>query len=114
MAGPIANVTFDCANPASMATFWASALEYTLGESGDDYAAVNDPKGAGIGLFFLRVPESKAVKNRVHLDLDLGPREAAVARLVALGAREIKTYGEDGAWTVMADPEDNEFCVVKP
>ena len=61
-------------------------------------------------LVFVRVPEEKAVKNRVHLDLGADDREAEVQRLLALGARRVADHG---SWTVMQDPEGNEFCVVQ-
>ncbi|MGW7527910.1 VOC family protein [Streptomyces sp. NPDC054783] len=76
-----------------------------------------DPEtGTGLGrrLLFQRVPEPKAVKNRLHLDLHAGAGRRAdeVARLRALGARVLNEVGEpSGTWVVMADPEGNEFCV---
>ena len=88
-----------------------------------DLAAVRHPDdphdpatGGGLGrrLLIQRVPEPKTVKNRLHLDLhaDPGTREAEVTRLEALGATVLRRVDEpSGAWTVMADPEGNEFCV---
>ena len=75
-----------------------------------------DERGAGAGrrILFQAVPESKTVKNRVHLDLLVGPdaREAEVARLVGLGATVTSVHdGDEGRWTLMADPEGNEFDV---
>ncbi|MDV9201856.1 VOC family protein [Streptomyces sp. Wh19] len=72
--------------------------------------------GAGLGrrLLFQRVPEAKTVKNRLHLDVHAGPerREAEVERLVGLGATVLREVAEQGgAWTVLSDPEGNEFCV---
>lgn len=89
-----------------------------------DLAAARHPEdphdaesGAGRGrrLLFSRVPEPKSGKNRLHLDIHAldQEREAAVARLEALGARTLRHVNEQGgSWTVMTDPEDNEFCVV--
>lgn len=87
-------------------------------------SAIVDPDGAGPRVFFQRVPEGKVVKNRVHLDISVtgGPRTplderrtrvaAEVTRLSGLGARKIREYLEYGEfWIVMADPEDNEFCL---
>jgi hypothetical protein len=95
--------------------------------AGDGYrfaraAAVRNPEDAfddatGIGrggrILFQAVPEPKTVKNRVHLDLHVGPdrRDAEVARLTALGARVLWEGEQGGRWTTMADPEGNEFCV---
>lgn len=87
-------------------------------------SAVVDPQGTGPRLFFQKVPEPKTVKNRVHLDLNISggfsvPLEerkrlvkAEVERLVSAGATRLRTGEENGEyWVVMADPEDNEFCV---
>ncbi|MEU2245304.1 VOC family protein [Streptomyces sp. NPDC019224] len=88
-----------------------------------DLAAVRHPddpydeqSGAGRGrrILFQRVPEPKTVKNRLHLDLHAGPdrREAEVARLEGLGAKVEREVAEQGGkWTVLTDPEGNEFCV---
>ncbi|MCM2412405.1 VOC family protein [Streptomyces sp. RKAG290] len=88
-----------------------------------DLAAVRHPddpydqeSGAGHGrrLLFQRVPEPKTVKNRLHLDLHAGPdrRDAEVARLEGLGANVLRKVEEPGGtWTVLTDPEGNEFCV---
>ncbi|MGI5402214.1 VOC family protein [Streptomyces sp. CA-135486] len=88
-----------------------------------DYAAVRHPDdpfdetsgmGRGRRLLFQRVPEKKTTKNRIHLDVHVGPdgREAEVARLEGLGARVLYDVNEPtGVWTTMADPEGNEFCV---
>lgn len=106
-------VTFDCANPEGMADFWVQALGYIREGSGDEYAAIIDPEGRRPRILFQRVPESKVVKNRVHLDLHGADMEAQVERLVALGGKRLRIgEDEDGdVWTVMADPEGNEFCV---
>jgi hypothetical protein len=69
---------------------------------------VEAPDGGVPRLFFNRVPEPKAVKNRVHLDVRAADREAEVERLIAAGASEV---GRHENWVVMADPEGNEFCV---
>ena len=112
MAVRIGNVTFDCANPERLARFWAAVMDYTFEGSDERYAACVDPAGSGPRLLFNVVPEPKTVKNRVHLDLNVGDMEAEVERLVGLGARKIKTFHENGeTWTVMADLEGNEFCV---
>jgi Glyoxalase-like domain len=75
-----------------------------------------DDRGAGKGrrILFQAVPEAKSVKNRVHLDLIVGPgdHDAEVERLVALGATVVSVHdGADGRWTLMVDPEGNEFDV---
>lgn len=121
----IGNVTFDCADPDRMATFWAAALGYEkreypdelrkqLLEAGlteDDLATrglAEDPRGVGPRLFFQKVPESKTAKNRVHLDINVGERgrpaahhevDAEAERLVALGATVTRKHdGRFGPW----------------
>jgi len=137
-------VTIDCADPAGLAEFWAATLGYELqappegfdswpaaltswGVPESDWnsaSAVVDPAGAGPRLFFQRVPEPKAGKNRVHLDVGVsdGPdtpleRKRAqvlptVQRLREHGASEVRQVEDMGSfWVVMRDPEGNEFCV---
>ncbi|TQM35466.1 VOC family protein [Pseudonocardia cypriaca] len=124
--GALGDVVFDCRHPASLARFWASALDgyrvapyddaelarlRAMGVDGpeDDPSVLVEPvAGGGPRLWFTRVPEPKTVKNRVHLDLRAPEVEAEVARLVGLGARVLAEV-ED--WVVLADPEGGEFCV---
>ena len=107
----MASVTFDCRNARLVGSFWAAALGYTLGEDANEEVAIaEDPRDRDVELVFVRVPEEKTVKNRVHLDLGTQDMEAEVARLVGLGAdRGERIKG----WTVMRDPEGNEFCVIQ-
>lgn len=116
MSLSVHSVTFDCHNPAELARFWGDALNREV--SVEEYGAVVAPfDGRGPRLLFLAVPEGKAVKNRVHLDLspDGATREAEVERLVGLGAQVVEIFEEPvGAWTVMLDPEGNEFCIEQP
>jgi Glyoxalase-like domain len=137
-------VVFDCADPDRLARFWAEALGYKLQdpppgyatweqwareqgipeERWNDVSAVVDPDGKGPRLFFQRVPEPKTVKNRMHLDLNVGgPRgtplderrrsvDAEVERLVGAGATRLRAVEEPGEYFVaMTDPEGNEFDV---
>jgi hypothetical protein len=81
----------------------------------DDPGVAVDSPGGGPQLFFQQVPEAKVAKNRVHLDLRAADREGEVQRLIALGATRLRDHTrEDGAggWTVLQDPEGNEFCVI--
>jgi hypothetical protein len=137
-------IVFDCADPAALGAFWAGALGYVeqpppegfpswdafldqIGVPADQrnsaYAVV-DPDGSGPRIFFQQVPEGKTVKNRVHLDLNVGggpgtPLEERKARLeteaerlVAAGAAVVGPRSQrDEYWIVMRDPEGNEFCV---
>jgi hypothetical protein len=108
-------LTFDCARPEPLARFWAAALDYELADQDEDSALITDPLRRGWPLLFLIVPEGKAVKNRVHLDLRPPLSMAAeVGRLKGLGATEQRFVEEgDSFWTVMQDPEGNEFCVLR-
>ncbi|MER6299625.1 VOC family protein [Kitasatospora sp. NPDC001539] len=115
MASLVRHVTIDCADPHALAGFWARVLDGTVGEDdnpGDEEAVV---ESAGASLLFIRVPEGKAVKNRVHLDLQPQDRsrDEEVARLVALGATVLADHRTpDGkGWVTLADPEGNELCV---
>lgn len=107
------DIVIDCRHAPSLARFWADALDdYEIEDVDDDES---EPgvlvEGPGPSLYFQQVPEPKAGKNRMHIDLVGGPREAEVARLERMGARVLQVYDE---WTVMQDPEGNEFCVLEP
>ncbi len=109
----IAEVVLDCNRPDAAIAFWEAALGYQRGWAGGPFAQLHDPEAQGMTLLFQRVPEGKIVKNRVHLDLTTPDMPAEVARLGSLGARVLREVSESGAhWTVMTDPEGNEFCVV--
>ncbi len=115
--GPVAAVLVDCADPAGLARFWAEAAGWPVIESGPDFASLRSPAGTGPFLEFLRVPEAKTVKDRVHLDLGPRPGEdhlAEAKRLQDLGARPVDVGQGDVPWVVLADPEGNEFCVLTP
>jgi catechol 2,3-dioxygenase-like lactoylglutathione lyase family enzyme len=126
-------VVFDCRDADRLAEFWSAALGYQVEPPPEGFgswpeflqargipvpeqgsiSAVVDPAGAGPRVLFQRVPEAKRTKNRVHLDLHAGPdRAAKVAELVGAGGSIVGEIEENGlAWTVMTDPEGNEFCV---
>lgn len=110
----VSEVVIDCAEHGAVVEFWAAALDYERREVNEQYVALV-PREPGPGkppLLFQKVPEGKVVKNRVHLDFGADDRAAEVARLVALGATEGPTRSLGSiSWTVMADPEGNEFCV---
>jgi predicted enzyme related to lactoylglutathione lyase len=109
-------VVIDCSDHGAVVDFWAAALGYERHAVNEQYVAITrgsaDDAGAPAILFQL-VPEPKSGKNRVHLDFRTDDMAAEVARLTALGATRIaeRTLGESLRWTVMADPEGNEFCV---
>lgn len=116
MAARLDTLTFDCADPVAVATFWAAVLGFDLDEDSDEEGAyIADRSGATRGLFFQRVPEPKIAKNRVHLDLrPSGSMAAEVDRLIGLGATVVGRVDVEGSfWTVMQDPEGNELCVLR-
>ena len=109
----------DTADPAGLAGFWQAALGWRRTHDEDDEVVLEPPQGSpedGVApdLLFLRVPEDKAIKNRLHLDLRPKDQAAEVARLEALGARRADVgQGAAVSWVVMADPDGNEFCVLR-
>jgi hypothetical protein len=105
----VINVAFDCVDPRRIAAFWRAALGYETEFESDEVVRLKATDSRGLRrLVFWRVPEPKATKTRVHLDLASKDPAAVVERLVALGASVIEVHP---AWTVMSDPEGNEFCV---
>jgi hypothetical protein len=108
-------IAIDCREPEKLARFWKEALDYEQLEDDDPDEVLLVPKdGSPRRLLFLKVPEDKVVKNRLHLDLRPDDRDAEVARLEELGAKRIDIgQGQDVTWVVMADPEGNEFCVLR-
>ena len=119
MSLSVHQVAFDCKDALLLSDFWSAVLGYTKEDWSEEFGAmVYCPDGTGVKIIFLPVPEQKLVKNRVHLDVKTedSTREAEVERLVGLGAKEIesKTLTTDAwtiTWTIMQDPEGNEFCV---
>jgi len=109
----------DVEDPSAAATFWAEALGWRRTYDEPHEVVLEPPAGSpedGVGpdLLFLRVPEAKRVKNRLHLDLRPDDQAAEVARLEGLGARRVDVGQGDVSWVVMADPYGNEFCVLRP
>ncbi len=106
-------ITVDSEDPAALSAWWAEVLEWTMiGEEPDEYEIRPESPDAP-GLLFLRVPEPKTVKNRLHIDLRPTDQDAEVARLLGLGATRTSVGEGDVSWVVMADPEGNEFCVLR-
>ena len=116
-------ITFDCRDPLAQARFWATVLSYEIDRTWErfDEIQIDDPTGSGPPIYFMKVPEGKVVKNRVHLDVQPETSiEEEVVRLEEAGAHAVVTRqdpaGFEGPyiWTVMQDPEGNEFCVGEP
>ena len=115
MALSVETLTWDCRAPEAIGTFWAAALGYELADLDEEGAEIRDPTNVGWPILFQVVPEGKSVKNRLHLDLRPANSMAEEKeRVLALGARELRYVAEGGSfWTVMLDPEGNEFCVLR-
>ncbi|WP_435770708.1 VOC family protein [Nocardioides sp. SYSU DS0651] len=140
MTSRLTECVVDCADPAALARFWAAVLDYVVvdeqvqpGEQGEPVelvelveiapAALSDQQQVDAirsgpivpTLLFLRVPEGKTVKNRLHLDVSPVDSDQAgeVARLERLGARRTDLAPPGASWVVMHDPEGNEFCVLR-
>jgi predicted enzyme related to lactoylglutathione lyase len=112
-------VCVDANDPARVAEFWAAALGWRITHSDAEEVVLEPPAGSpedGVApdLLFLKVPEGKTVKNRLHIDLRPEDRDAEVRRIEALGARRVSVgQGAEVTWVVLADPEGNEFCVLR-
>ncbi|MFC7547570.1 VOC family protein [Plantactinospora sp. GCM10030261] len=112
------HITVDCADPYELATFWSGVTGWTVSDvdkPGDDEVLVEAPAPVP-GLLFVRVPEGKTVKNRIHLDWQPTERgrDGEVERLMALGATLHEDHRAEGGgrgWATLRDPEGNEFCV---
>ena len=108
----IAALAVDCHDPAGLAGWWGRLLGGEV-EVDDDGDATLRTAG-GLAVDFGRVPESKTVKNRLHLDLRSTDLAEATAQAVALGATRADDIYDGGRWQVLRDPEGNEFCLLRP
>jgi hypothetical protein len=111
----IGGVTIDCADPRKLAEFWTEALRTSVGGDYGEYVFLNPTTEDGPYVGLQRVPEERAGKNRVHIDFRTEDRAGEVERLVKLGARKVADHSVPGLdWTILQDPEGNEFCVGSP
>ncbi len=116
MTSRISCVCIDAVDPRAVAGFWAAVLGWGVVEDGEEGISLASPGGGLPTLDILPVPEAKQVKNRLHLDLraDGTTFAAEVDRLEGLGARRVDVgQGPDVTWVVFADPEGNEFCLLR-
>ena len=111
------HIVIDAHDLPALARFWTQALGWKILSERENEIVIGTDENAPVGICFMPVTDPKVVKNRVHLDLTSGAadRDQEIDRLLALGARRVD-IGQTGAesWTVLADPEGNEFCVVRP
>ncbi|GGQ46297.1 VOC family protein [Couchioplanes azureus] len=121
MTSYVSHTTVDCADAYALSRWWQAILDYTEdpddpNEPGHEECMISSADGRH-RLLFVEVPESKQVKNRVHLDLrpTQGTRDAELARLTGLGAAVVADHrNPDGTgWVLLADPEGNEFCILR-
>jgi hypothetical protein len=117
----IAHTTVDCANAYELSEWWKPVLGYAdidgdPNEPGHEECMIRDPR-AGHQVLFIEVPDVKQVKNRIHFDLvpREGTRDEELQRLLELGAREVddRRRPDGSGWVVLADPEGNEFCILR-
>lgn len=112
-------VCIDSTDPKVPADFWENALGWRRTYEADDEIVLEPPAGSreeGVSpdLLFLKVPERKELKNRLHLDLRPTDQAVEVQRLEGLGATRISVgQGPEVTWVVMADPDGNEFCILR-
>jgi len=112
-------IAVDSTDPSIPAAFWEKALGWRRTHEEDDEIVLEPPAGSMEDsvvpdLLFLKVPQQKELKNRLHLDLRPEDQDAEVARLEELGARQVSVgQGAAATWVVMADPDGNEFCVLR-
>ncbi len=115
-------LTIDCHNPKLLGEFWGEVLGWQVTHESEFEVVVEPPAGSPLqnvapDILFLKVPDKKIVKNRLHLDLRPDDRDAEVERIKKLGAVEVEigqSQDPNVTWVVMADPEGNEFCVLQP
>ncbi|MFD6419472.1 VOC family protein [Streptomyces sp. NPDC060194] len=112
MRARVEEIVFDCADPARLVRFWAGLVGGDPVDRSPDWSYVDAP--GFVRIAFQRVPEGKAAKNRLHLDLDGGDLAEATAEAVRRGAETLGGVVTDdhGAFQVLRDPEGNEFCFV--
>jgi hypothetical protein len=103
----------DCRDPRVVGTFWAELLGRPLAGPDSEGDHWIDPSPSGPEMIFVPVPEEKAAKNRLHIDLRPDDQAAEVERALALGARHVDLGQGEVTWVVLADPEGNEFCILR-
>ena len=107
-------LVIDADDPIALGRWWADLLGWEHEVDEDDDVVVSPPEGARASdLLFQKVPEGKTVKNRLHIDLRPDDQAAEVARAESMGATRVDIGQGDETWVVLADPEGNEFCILR-
>ncbi|MDQ1618841.1 MAG: hypothetical protein QOE19_1410 [Actinomycetota bacterium] len=119
MACRFTELVIDCHDHQRLGDFWSQVLGYRIAETSDGpedfYVELEGPTGSGPSILVLRTPDAKTTKNRLHIDVHATDRDqdAEVERILGLGATRVDIGQGDQAWVVLADPEGNEFCVLR-
>jgi hypothetical protein len=115
MSAALTEIVIDCNDVDVMARFWSAVLGWDIKEEDEDRWMSATGDESSLMLVFVPVPEAKAVKDRIHLDVSPqdGDQAEEVERILALGARRVDIGQGEVSWVVLADPEDNEFCVLR-
>ncbi|OLB75587.1 MAG: hypothetical protein AUI14_20705 [Actinobacteria bacterium 13_2_20CM_2_71_6] len=116
MSSTVFGLSYDACDAKATANFWAAALGRTVAEGADSDNAVleaGDIATSRPRIAFHKVPESKTVKNRLHLDLTTTDFAAELARLKGIGAEQLHEIHAGGHWATLADPEGNEFDLIE-
>jgi hypothetical protein len=115
----IQDVVVDADDCRLLARFWSNVLGWRITHEADDECAIEPPEGSpevdvAPDILFVKVPDRKVVKNRLHFDIKPKDQQAEVDRIIGLGATHADIGQSDVSWVVLADPEGNEFCVLRP
>jgi hypothetical protein len=119
MACRFSELVIDCHDHVKLGTFWSQVLGYDMSEQSDGpvnyYVELQGPDGSGPTILVLRTPDVKVTKNRLHIDVNATDRsqDEEVERILALGATRADIGQGEQSWVVLADPEGNEFCVLR-
>ncbi|MGB9113216.1 MAG: VOC family protein [Acidimicrobiales bacterium] len=113
MASDWYTIVIDAHDPRVLGRFWADALGYRVMFEDDEEVVIAQGEDAYPGICFVPADEEKTLKNRLHIDLNPDDQYAEVIRLLALGARRVNIGQGNVTWVVLADPEGNEFCVLR-
>jgi predicted enzyme related to lactoylglutathione lyase len=119
MACRFTELVIDCSDHDMLGAFWSQVLGYEITEQSDGpehfYVELQGPDGAGPTILVFRTPDVKVVKNRLHIDVNATDRsqDEEVERILALGASRVDIGQGQQSWVVLADPEGNEFCVLR-
>jgi predicted enzyme related to lactoylglutathione lyase len=115
MASKFTELIVDAADPRRLADFWCAVLGWQVTEDDEEGVEIAAADGSLPTIVFVPVPEAKTVKNRVHIDVNPSGCDQAeeVERVLGLGARRVDVGQGEQPWVVLADPEGNEFCILR-